>query len=109
MSTPALPAAFLQRPIAHRALHGQQEHCPENSRAAIRAAVEAGVGGHHEGHAAHGRRGLGGPGAFADFGRLSAEDDEVVVGPFVFLVVEAEPRRVTRVEVRRAVASADAG
>lgn len=44
MSTPVLPAAFLQRPIAHRALHGQQEHCPENSRAAIRAAVEAGYG-----------------------------------------------------------------
>ncbi|WP_300531876.1 glycerophosphodiester phosphodiesterase family protein [uncultured Mameliella sp.] len=35
-----LPAAFLDRPIAHRALHGPGR--PENSRAAIRAAMAAG-------------------------------------------------------------------
>jgi glycerophosphoryl diester phosphodiesterase len=35
-----LPAAFLARPIAHRALHGPGR--PENSLAAIRAAVEVG-------------------------------------------------------------------
>ena len=39
---PPLPAAFLERPIAHRALHGPGR--PENSRAAIRAAVAAGYG-----------------------------------------------------------------
>jgi len=44
LSTPSLPAAFLQRPITHRALHGQQDNCPENSRAAIRAAIDAGYG-----------------------------------------------------------------
>lgn len=38
----ALPLVFLDRPIAHRALHGQGR--PENSRAAVRAAVEAGYG-----------------------------------------------------------------
>ncbi|CUH38799.1 Glycerophosphoryl diester phosphodiesterase [Jannaschia seosinensis] len=37
-----LPAAFLARPIAHRALHGAGR--PENSLAAIRAAVAAGYG-----------------------------------------------------------------
>ena len=37
-----LPPAFLARPIAHRALHGAGR--PENSRAAIRAAAEAGYG-----------------------------------------------------------------
>lgn len=44
MKAPALPPAFLNSPIAHRALHGMQEHCPENSRAAIRAALAAGYG-----------------------------------------------------------------
>ncbi|NIZ13971.1 glycerophosphodiester phosphodiesterase family protein [Phaeobacter sp. HF9A] len=44
MTAPALPAAFLQYPITHRALHGQSDACPENSRAAIRAAIEAGYG-----------------------------------------------------------------
>ena len=39
-----LPHAFLARPIAHRALHDLQASRPENSRAAIRAAVEAGYG-----------------------------------------------------------------
>jgi glycerophosphoryl diester phosphodiesterase len=37
-----LPPDFLRRPIAHRALHGPGR--PENSRAAVRAAVEAGYG-----------------------------------------------------------------
>lgn len=39
---PDLPAEFLTRPIAHRALHGGAG--PENSRAAIAAAVSAGYG-----------------------------------------------------------------
>ena len=38
----ALPASFLARPIAHRALHGAG--APENSRAAVQRAVEAGYG-----------------------------------------------------------------
>lgn len=38
----ALPPDFLRRPVAHRALHGPGR--PENSRAAVRAAVEAGYG-----------------------------------------------------------------
>ncbi|MCV6598721.1 MAG: glycerophosphodiester phosphodiesterase family protein [Mangrovicoccus sp.] len=39
---PPLPAGFLRRPFAHRGLHGA---CvPENSRAAIRAAIAAGYG-----------------------------------------------------------------
>jgi len=37
-----LPAAFLTRPIAHRALHDRAAGRPENSRAAVRAAVAAG-------------------------------------------------------------------
>jgi glycerophosphoryl diester phosphodiesterase len=40
----ALPAAFLTTPIAHRALHDRAAGRPENSRAAVRAAVEAGYG-----------------------------------------------------------------
>lgn len=39
-----LPAAFLTRPIAHRALHDRAAGCPENSRAAVQAAVDAGYG-----------------------------------------------------------------
>ncbi len=39
---PSLPPSLLARPIAHRALHGPGT--PENSRAAIRAAVAAGYG-----------------------------------------------------------------
>ena len=39
-----LPAAFLERPIAHRALHDLAAGRPENSRAAISAAVAAGYG-----------------------------------------------------------------
>ena len=37
-----LPRAFVTRPIAHRAYHAEGR--PENSRAAIRAAIEAGYG-----------------------------------------------------------------
>lgn len=42
--TPPLPQAFLDRPIAHRALHDGTGACPENSPAAIRRAVDAGFG-----------------------------------------------------------------
>lgn len=41
---PALPAAFLAAPLAHRALHDRAQGRPENSRAAIRAAIAAGYG-----------------------------------------------------------------
>ena len=39
-----LPAAFLDRPIAHRALHDIADGRPENSREAIEAAARAGYG-----------------------------------------------------------------
>lgn len=39
-----LPPAFLQSPIAHRALHNRSQGRIENSPAAIRAAIEAGYG-----------------------------------------------------------------
>ncbi|MCE6959932.1 phosphodiesterase [Cereibacter sphaeroides] len=39
-----LPEAFLRLPIAHRALHDRAGGRPENSPAAVRAAVEAGYG-----------------------------------------------------------------
>lgn len=39
-----LPPAFLDRPIAHRALHDRSEGRIENSASAIRAAIEAGYG-----------------------------------------------------------------
>ncbi|MEL6465214.1 MAG: glycerophosphodiester phosphodiesterase family protein [Pseudomonadota bacterium] len=42
--TPRLPAAFLGAPLAHRALHDVTQGRPENSRAAIRAAIEQGYG-----------------------------------------------------------------
>ncbi|WP_170382093.1 glycerophosphodiester phosphodiesterase family protein [Ruegeria atlantica] len=42
--TPTLSTAFLQTPIAHRALHDKTDNRPENSRAAIAAAIEAGYG-----------------------------------------------------------------
>ncbi|MEL6451522.1 MAG: glycerophosphodiester phosphodiesterase family protein [Pseudomonadota bacterium] len=42
--TPALPQAFLTAPIAHRALHDVTDGRPENSRAAIRAAIARGYG-----------------------------------------------------------------
>lgn len=41
---PALPDGFLRRPLAHRALHDIARGRPENSRAAVRAAVAAGYG-----------------------------------------------------------------
>jgi glycerophosphoryl diester phosphodiesterase len=43
MRTP-LPAAFLAAPLAHRALHSIGAGRPENSRAAVRAAIAAGYG-----------------------------------------------------------------
>jgi glycerophosphoryl diester phosphodiesterase len=39
-----LPAAFLAAPLAHRGLHDTADGRPENSRAAIRAAMVAGYG-----------------------------------------------------------------
>lgn len=39
-----LPAGFLHQPIAHRALHDRARRRPENSPAAIRAAVAVGYG-----------------------------------------------------------------
>ena len=42
--TVALPSALIDLPIAHRALHDVSAQRPENSRAAIRAAVAAGYG-----------------------------------------------------------------
>ena len=37
-----LPEGFVKRPVAHRALHDITDGRPENSRAAIRAAIDAG-------------------------------------------------------------------
>ena len=37
--SPSLPPAFLKAPIAHRAYHDVAQGRPENSRAAIRAAL----------------------------------------------------------------------
>ena len=42
--TPRLPDAFLRAPLAHRALHDVTDGRPENSRAAIRAAIAQGYG-----------------------------------------------------------------
>ncbi|APG46018.1 glycerophosphodiester phosphodiesterase family protein [Phaeobacter porticola] len=42
--TSDLPAAFLRQPITHRALHDVRDGRPENSRAAILAAIKAGYG-----------------------------------------------------------------
>lgn len=39
-----LTTSFLDRPIAHRALHDITDGRPENSRAAIKAAIDAGYG-----------------------------------------------------------------
>lgn len=39
-----LPTSFCAVPLAHRALHDMADGRPENSRAAIRAAIEAGYG-----------------------------------------------------------------
>ncbi|MEM9551448.1 MAG: glycerophosphodiester phosphodiesterase family protein, partial [Pseudomonadota bacterium] len=41
---PALPTEFLTRPMAHRAYHDLAQQRPENSRVAVRAAIEAGYG-----------------------------------------------------------------
>lgn len=41
---PALPDAFLRLPLAHRALHDRAKGRPENSRAALKAAIGAGYG-----------------------------------------------------------------
>lgn len=40
----ALPAAFLERPLAHRGLHGQTAGCPENSLPSFEAAIAHGYG-----------------------------------------------------------------
>ncbi len=42
--TAQLPAAFLDVPLAHRALHDRKDGRPENSLAAVQAAVAAGYG-----------------------------------------------------------------
>ena len=42
MTRVPLPAGFLRLPIAHRALHDRAQRRPENSPAAIRAAIAAG-------------------------------------------------------------------
>ncbi|WP_299284172.1 glycerophosphodiester phosphodiesterase family protein [uncultured Tateyamaria sp.] len=42
--SPRLPADFLNSPLAHRALHDVTDGRPENSRAAIRAAIRHGYG-----------------------------------------------------------------
>lgn len=44
MRRPPLPAGLRQRPVAHRALHDAAAGRPENSRAAIAAAIAAGYG-----------------------------------------------------------------
>jgi glycerophosphoryl diester phosphodiesterase len=43
-TAPALPPGFLNRPFAHRGLHDARAGRPENSRAAIDAAIAAGYG-----------------------------------------------------------------
>ena len=44
MTMPILPRSFATVPLAHRALHDVADGRPENSRAAIRAAIDAGYG-----------------------------------------------------------------
>ncbi len=44
MIPPVLPRSFAQTPFAHRALHDVTQGRPENSRAAIHAAIAAGYG-----------------------------------------------------------------
>lgn len=44
MTAPILPRSFATVPLAHRALHDAADGRPENSRAAIRAAIAAGYG-----------------------------------------------------------------
>jgi len=40
----SLPAAFRERPLAHRGLHGQTPGCPENSLPSFEAAIAHGYG-----------------------------------------------------------------
>lgn len=42
--TPALPQSFITTPLAHRGYHDVAAGRPENSRAAVRAAIDAGYG-----------------------------------------------------------------
>lgn len=42
--TAPLPSDFLTRPLAHRGLHDAARGIPENTRGAVRAAIEAGYG-----------------------------------------------------------------
>lgn len=44
IARPTLPAPFLRLPLAHRGLHDRAQGRPENSRAAVSAAVAAGYG-----------------------------------------------------------------
>ena len=44
MPAPFLPSDFCRLPIAHRGLHDVQAGRPENSLAAVRAAVDVGYG-----------------------------------------------------------------
>lgn len=44
MTGPRLPSSFLTTPVAHRALHDVARGRPENSRAAVQAALEHGYG-----------------------------------------------------------------
>ncbi|WP_284163862.1 glycerophosphodiester phosphodiesterase family protein [Frigidibacter sp. SD6-1] len=44
VTRPPLPETFLRLPITHRAFHDRAARRPENSRAAIRAAIAAGYG-----------------------------------------------------------------
>lgn len=44
MTKTALPRSFSKVPLAHRALHDVSDGRPENSRAAIRAAIDGGYG-----------------------------------------------------------------
>jgi len=44
MQPPRLPESLRRLPVAHRALHDRAQRRPENSRAAIRAAMDAGYG-----------------------------------------------------------------
>ncbi|MBB3992479.1 glycerophosphoryl diester phosphodiesterase [Sulfitobacter undariae] len=44
MTAKLLPRSFVTQPLAHRALHDIENGRPENSRAAIQAAIDAGYG-----------------------------------------------------------------
>ncbi len=70
-----LPNAFLGTPIAHRGLHDRTAGRPENSMAAIRAAVEAGYGVEIDIQAA----GDGVPLAFHDYDLVRMAGQEVML------------------------------